>query len=99
MPIYAHPDNIYISPVSFITSTPVYDEVALYIFVVDLGKVGCFYPGTGTPFVSTNINDCHDLPEIWLDGTMNTHDLSRSYSDTVIPGIATMFSNPSNLFV
>jgi hypothetical protein len=34
-----------------------------------------------------------------LDGTMNTHDLSRSYSDTVIPGIATMFSNPSNLFV
>jgi hypothetical protein len=37
-------------------------EVALYIFVVDLGKVGCFYPGT--PFVSTNTNDCHDLPEI-----------------------------------
>jgi hypothetical protein len=34
-----------------------------------------------------------------LDGTMYTHDLSRSYSDTVIPGIATMFSNPSNLFV
>jgi hypothetical protein len=43
--IYAHPDNIYISSVRFITSIPVYDEVALYIFVVDLGKVGCFYPG------------------------------------------------------
>jgi len=86
IPIYAHTDNIYISSVRLITSTPVYDEVALYIFVVDLGKVGVF--SLGTPFVSTNTNDCHDLAQIQLDGTINTHDPSRSYSDAVIPGIA-----------